>query len=187
MIPNLPDAARHHSWLFLLRGLLALAFGLLTLSVPRATLVLLVAFIAAYALVDGAVTITYAFRMRSIFSRWWVMLIQGLVSAAFGVLAFMRPGLSLLYIVIMVSLWMFVAGMAQFALAQVQRSMGASAAWSIAGGVLSVALAVAAVAFPRLTVLTVLALVAWFALAVGIVQIVVAMRLRTFGKRLASA
>ena len=53
-------AARHHWWLFLLRGLFAIAFGVLVLMWPGATVVALMAFVAAYALVDGIVTIASA-------------------------------------------------------------------------------------------------------------------------------
>ena len=113
-------SVRHHWWLFLLRGVAAIAFGVLVLMWPGATVVAITAFIAAYALVDGGVSLTSAFRLRPVFDRWWVLLIQGLISVAFGVLAFMNPALSLLYVVISVSLWFVFAAMAQFMLAQAQ-------------------------------------------------------------------
>jgi len=62
MIPaHIATAVQHHWWLFLLRGIAALAFGVLTLAWPGATLLVLMAFIAAYALVDGIVALVYAF------------------------------------------------------------------------------------------------------------------------------
>ncbi len=172
---------RHHWWLFLLRGLAAIVFGLLALLWPGATVIALMAFVAAYALVDGIVTIGAAVRMRLLFDRWWLLLIQGLISTVFGVLAFLNPTLSLLYIVISVSLWMLFAAFALFMLARAQKVMGAPSAWSMIGGVLSLVLAVAAVVFPGLTVATVIVLIAWFALALGIVNFVVAFRVRSFG------
>jgi len=171
---------RHHWWLFLLRGLAAIVFGLLALLWPGATVIALMAFVAAYALVDGIVTTGAAVRMRTLFDRWWLLLIQGLISIVFGVLAFFNPALSLLYIVISVSLWMLFAAAAQFMLARAQKAMGAPSRWSILGGVLSFVLAIAAVAFPGLTVATVIVLIAWFALAFGIVNVVVAFRVRSF-------
>src|SRR5437773_9540550 len=99
MIPSQVAAAvQHHWWLFLLRGVAALAFGVLTLAWPGATLLVLMAFIAAYALVDGIVALVYAFRLRAMFDRWWVLLVQGLISGAFGALAFIYPTLSHAYI-----------------------------------------------------------------------------------------
>src|SRR2546426_2187132 len=94
MIPaQIAVAVRHHWWLFLLRGLAAIAFGLLTLMWPGATLLVLMAFIAAYALVDGIVALRFAFQLRPVFDRRWALLVQGLISGAFGVLAFIHPGL----------------------------------------------------------------------------------------------
>lgn len=187
MIPaQIADAVRHHWWLFLLRGIVAILFGVLALAWPGATLVLLTAFIAAYALVDGIVALMYAFQLRPVFDRWWVLLIQGLISAAFGVLAFINPALSIAYVVIMVSLWMLFASITLFMLARAQRAMGLSSGWSIAGAILSLALAVVAIAYPGLTVAAVIALIAWFALAIGVVHLVVAFRVRSFGRAMAA-
>src|SRR2546430_15725965 len=135
MLPDhIAAAVRHHWWLFLLRGVAGVAFGVLTLLWPGATLVVLMAFIAAYALVDGLVALVYAFRLRPLFDRWWMLLIQGVISAAFGVLAIFNPGLSVAYIVVSVALWMLVAGLVQLLLARVQKTMGGSGRWSMVGG-----------------------------------------------------
>ena len=183
MLPDqMANAVRHHWWLFLLRGIAALAFGVLTLLQPGATLVVLMAFIIAYALVDGGIALVYAFRLRPMFDRWWMLLIQGVISIAFGVLALLQPGLSVLYIVVSVALWMLFAGIAQLLLARIIKTMGGSPRWAIVGGVLTLGLAIAAVAFPRATVGAVLAFVAWFALVIGIVQLVVAFRVRSLVK-----
>jgi uncharacterized membrane protein HdeD (DUF308 family) len=180
------DAVRHHWWLFLLRGIAAIAFGAITLAWPGATIVVLTAFIAAYALVDGIVALVYAFRLRPVFDRWWAVLVHGLISAAFGAFAAIYPPLSLAYLVVSVALWMVFASWAQFMLARAQKAMGASSGWSVFGAVLSFALAVAAIAYPGLTVATVVVLIAWFALALGAVQLVVAFRVRSFANAMAA-
>lgn len=165
-----------------MRGIAGVAFGVLTLWWPGATLVVLMAFIAAYALVDGIVALACAFRLRPLFDRWWMLLIQGVISTAFGVLVIFQPGLSIAYIVVSVALWMLFAATAQLLLARVIRTTGGSPRWAIVGGILTLALAIAAVAFPRVTVAAVLAFIAWFALVIGIVQLVVAFRVRSIVK-----
>jgi uncharacterized membrane protein HdeD (DUF308 family) len=183
MLPDqLVASVRHHWWLFLLRGLAAIAFGVLVLLSPGLTVVALTAFVAAYALVDGGVSVVSAFRLRPVFDRWWVLLIQGCISVAFGLLAFMNPALSLLYVVISVSLWFAFAGLAQFMLARAQKAMGHSSTWAMIGAVLSFALAAAAVVYPRVAIAGVVVLIAWFALAIGIAQVVVAFGVRGFVK-----
>ncbi len=174
---EIATAVRRHWWLFLVRGLAALAFGVLTLLWPGATLIVLVAFIAAYALVDGTVAVVHAFRLRPL-HRWWLLLLYGLISLTFGVLTVVWPSLSLVYVVVSVSLWMLFASVAHFTLARIQKAMGVAPVWSILAGILSLALAVGAIVFPGLTVLTVIALIAWVALLLGALQLVVAFRLR---------
>lgn len=180
-------AVRHHWWLFLLRGIAAIVFAVLTLWWPGATLIALVAFIAAYALVDGIIAIVAAFQLRPFFARWWVVLIQGLISAAFGIWAFFQPALSLWYIVISVAVWMLFASMAQFALAGAQRAMGGKPVWAVLGGIVSLVLAVLALVYPNLTVAAVLAFIAWFALVLGVLSLVVAFSVRSIGRRMSPA
>ena len=188
MLPDQAATADYtHRWLFLLRGLVAIAFGVLVLMWPGATVLALMAFIAAYALVDGIVALVYAFRLRPLLQRWWLLLVQGLISTAFGGLAFVHPALSLIYIVISVSLWMVFASLAQFMLARVQQNMGRSPTWSIVGGILSLALAVVAPAFPRLTVASVVVLIAWFALLIGVAQVVASVAVRSAAQRFAAS
>lgn len=187
MLPDqIATAVRHHWWLFLLRGIAAVAFGVITLLQPGATLVVLMAFIIAYALVDGVVALVYAFRLRPMFSRWWMLLIQGVISIGFGVLAIVQPGLSVAYIVVSVALWMLFAGIAQLLLGRIITTMGGSPRWAMVGGILTLGLAIGAVAFPRATVAAVLVFIAWFALVIGIVQLVVAFRVRSLVKAVAA-
>jgi len=187
MLPDqIAAAIRHHWWLFLLRGIAGVAFGVLTLLWPGATLVVLMAFIIAYALVDGVVALVYAFRLRPLFDRWWMLLVQGLISTAFGVFAILNPGLSVAYIVVSVALWMLFAGIGQLLLARVIKTMGGSPGWTIVGGLLTLMLAIAAVGFPRVTVAAVLGFIAWFALVIGVVQLVVAFRVRSLVKAVAA-
>src|SRR6267142_1227841 len=111
--------------------------------------------------------------------HWWLFLLRGIAGCAFGVLAILQPGLSVAYIVVSVALWMLFAGIAQLLLARVIKTMGGSPRWTMVGGILTLVLAIAAVAFPRATVAAVLVFVAWFALVIGIVQLVVAFRVRS--------
>jgi uncharacterized membrane protein HdeD (DUF308 family) len=188
MIPEeIEDLIRRHWKLFLVRGLAALAFGVLTLLWPGATLIVLMAFIAAYALVDGIFAIVSAFRLRPAFKRWWLFLIQGVISTAFGVLAFFYPALSLAYIVVSVALWMVFSSAAHFALARVRKAAGASGTWHVVGGILSLVLAAAALLFPGPTVIAALALVAWFSIVGGMVNIVLALRAKSHAHVLAPA
>jgi uncharacterized membrane protein HdeD (DUF308 family) len=127
--------------------------------------------------------VSAAVRLRRVFARWWLVLIQGLIGVAFGIWAFIQPALSLWYIVISVSLWMFFAAMAQFALAGAQRAMGGKPVWAILGGIVSLAIGVLALAFPGLTVVAAIAMVAWLSLLGGVLNLIVAFSVGSIGGR----
>ncbi len=71
--------SRHSWWMLLVRGILALLFGILTLVWPHLTLIVLVAFFGAYSLVDGIFAVVVSLQERQLTSRWWVLLIEGIV------------------------------------------------------------------------------------------------------------
>ncbi|HYX66825.1 MAG TPA: DUF308 domain-containing protein, partial [Burkholderiales bacterium] len=74
-------------WMFALRGVVAIAFGVLALAWPGITLLWLVALFAAFALINGAASAVGALQNRSGDEHWWLALLLGLVSLGAGVIA----------------------------------------------------------------------------------------------------
>src|SRR5690349_3621606 len=87
--------------MLMLRGALAILFGVLAIVWPGLTLLLLVAMFAAYALLSGAVSIVAGYRSRDSDSRWWLLLLLGLVSIAAGIAAVVYPELTALVLVLL--------------------------------------------------------------------------------------
>src|SRR4029453_17052222 len=75
------------AWMLMLRGAVAIVFGLLALAWPDLTLLLLVAMFAVYALLGGAVSIVAAFQIRRVQSKWWLPLLLGIVRRVAGLFA----------------------------------------------------------------------------------------------------
>lgn len=177
-----PTVPRHHWWRFLLRGLLALAFGILALAFPRATATEVVAFVATYVVADGVITLLAAAQLRPHFGRWWMLLALGVFSVAFALLAFLPLRLPLMPMVVVASLWWLLASSAQFFVARGQRTIGGSAAWNVLEGILSIALAVTALVWP-LPVASFVVLFAWLGLFVGLGRVAVAFEIRSLVAR----
>ena len=78
-------------WLVLIRGVLAIVFGILALALPGVALLALVFTFAAYALVDGVANIVHAVRVRDRDRRWGWLLAQGILSVLAGIVAFIFP------------------------------------------------------------------------------------------------
>ncbi len=97
-------------WLIGLRGVLAIVFGVLAFVWPGLTAVALVFLFGAYAFFDGLLSIFAAVRNREVNDRWWLVLLEGLVGIAAGVIAFLFPvsaGIALLFII---AAWAIITG-----------------------------------------------------------------------------
>src|SRR5262245_12242726 len=90
---NLAHDFSRARWGLILRGVLALAFGILVLARPLATVAILALAVAIWAFVAGIVAVVHAFDIRHYAKHWWLVLLVGIVSIAFGVFALGRyPG-----------------------------------------------------------------------------------------------
>ena len=97
-------------WALVLRGILAILFGVLAFAWPAITLTALVFLFGAYALVDGAFSIIAGLKSHGEFKRWWLLLIQGILSVAAGVFAFVVPEMTALILLILIASWAIVSG-----------------------------------------------------------------------------
>ena len=91
------------SWLtILLRGIVAIVFGLFAIYNASATALILFSMFVLYAVADGLFTIIMAVIHRADSRRWWLGALYGVVSILFGMFALLWPeitGLALLYII----------------------------------------------------------------------------------------
>src|SRR6195256_6680619 len=98
-------------WLFLLRGIVGIIFGCLALIFPGPTMLSLVILFSAYMLVDGIFGIISAVRaIRRKEDRWGLLIFEGLIDIAVGILAFLWPGITVVAFVLLVGAWAIVTG-----------------------------------------------------------------------------
>jgi uncharacterized membrane protein HdeD (DUF308 family) len=109
---------------------------------------------------------------------WWVLVLQGATALVFGVLAALWPELTLLLLVALFAAYALVAGVG--ALVGAIRNRGTDRNWWIVllWGIVSVAAGVLAVIWPAITALVLVLLMGANALVSGVLQIVLAVRLR---------
>jgi uncharacterized membrane protein HdeD (DUF308 family) len=77
---------------------------------PGATLAVAVIFIGAYLVVDGVVTVAKAIQVFRSDARWWLLLLEGILSIAVGLAIFVWPGLSILSLAYLVGYWAIISG-----------------------------------------------------------------------------
>jgi uncharacterized membrane protein HdeD (DUF308 family) len=168
-------------WLLLLRGLAAIAFGVIAFFWPGITLVALTYLWGAYALVDGVVALWAAFNASGSDAgpRWWLGL-SGVVSILAGIVAFAYTGLTALVLLVFIAVWAIIIGVLQLYAAIQLRKVIDNEWWLILSGLLSIAFGAVLIAWPGTGALAVIWTIAWFAVFFGCMFIGLAFELKKF-------
>jgi uncharacterized membrane protein HdeD (DUF308 family) len=101
----------------LLAGLAGIAIGVLTFLMPSITALILLYFIAAWAIIRGAAEIAMAIQLRKVLTGEWLLALAGIVSVLFGVFLVMFPGPGALAVVLWIGIWAAILGVVVIALA----------------------------------------------------------------------
>lgn len=166
-------------WLFLLRGIFAIIFGLIALIFPGPTMLSLALLFSAYMLVDGIAGIISAVRaIRRKEDRWGLLIFEGLLNIAVGVAAFLWPGLTVIAFVWLVAAWAIVTGGLMTA-AGFRLNMDHGRWWMVLGGLLSLAYGVLLIVAPLIGAIVLTWWIGAYALAFGIALVIFSFKLRS--------
>jgi uncharacterized membrane protein HdeD (DUF308 family) len=140
---QISQAVKRVWWALVIRGVLGIILGIFIIARPVESVAAFALVIAIWAVVQGLVNIVHAIDLRSVAPHWWLLLLSGLISTAFGVAAlYYYPGLSLTFAVVWTAWWLMLGGIAGIAVAAQERRIGMSWGWTMALGVLGVVAAV---------------------------------------------
>jgi len=164
-------------WLLLLRGVCAIAFGVLAFVWPGATLLTLVLLYGAYALADGVLAIAAAVMGGPSAPRWWLAVV-GLLGIAAGVVTLLLPGMTALLLLLFIAAWAVATGVMQIVGAVRLRKEIDNEWWLIGGGVLSILFGIVLAVQPGAGALALLYVIGAYAIVYGIMLVSFALRLR---------
>jgi uncharacterized membrane protein HdeD (DUF308 family) len=169
-----------HNWGWVvLRGVVAVLFGVMAIASPGITLATLVILWGAYALADGILALVAAWQVRDAGRPFWALIVAGLLGIAAGVATFMWPGITALALLMIIAAWAFFMGAAQI-VAAIRLRKVIEGEWMLGlSGVLSVLFGVLMVASPGAGALAMLAVIAAYAIVFGVLLIVLGVRLRS--------
>ncbi len=177
---SLPQLLARNWWLFLLRGIAALIFGVLSLALPGISLAALILFFGAYALVDGVFALSAAIVGRGNAEvRWWLVLV-GLIGIGIGIVTFLWPGLTALTLLYFIAGWVIATGVFQIIGAIELRNVIEDEWWLILDGALSVLFGILLFIMPGAGAVALIWLIALFAIALGILMIGFAFKVKKF-------
>lgn len=108
----------------ILGGLAGIAAGILTFLMPGITAIVLLYFIAAWAVVTGVAQIVAAIRLRKVITGEWMLVLAGVASVAFGIVLVAFPGVGALGVVLWIGAYATVLGILLLALAFRLRTWG---------------------------------------------------------------
>jgi len=165
-------------WLLLVRGIAAVLFGVLALIWPGITLLVLVIFFGAYAIVSGVFALFAGFR-HGAQSRAW-LIFSGIIGILAGIVAFVWPGITSLALLYLVAFWAIFTGVSEV-VAGIQLRKVIDNEWMlIVGGILSVIFGILLLVWPGAGMLSLVWLIAVFAILYGIAMIVLSLRVKNF-------
>lgn len=160
------DLLAKYWWTFLIRGLLAIAFGIIALVWPGITLMVLVVLFGIYVIVEGIFSIVAAFSNRAVHS-WWVLLLEGLASLVIGGIAFIWPGITAVALLIFIAIWAIFTGLLEIG-AAVQLRKEIQGEWILAlTGILSILIGIILIVNPGAGALAVVWLIGVYAIIFG--------------------
>jgi uncharacterized membrane protein HdeD (DUF308 family) len=180
------DLLAQNWWLFTLRGVLGIIFGLIALIFPGATILSLVIFFSAYMLVDGVFGIISAVRaIRRKEDRWGLLIFEGLLNIAVGIAAFLWPGLTVVAFVWLIAAWAIVSGGLMTA-AGFRLNMEHGRWWMVLGGLLSLAYGVLLIITPLIGAIVLTWWLGAYALVFGVALVIFSFKLRSWQQERAS-
>jgi uncharacterized membrane protein HdeD (DUF308 family) len=176
------DTLSRNWWAIALRGLAGILFGIFTFVAPAITLAVLVILFGAYAFADGILAIVSAVRRRGATDRWGMLLLEGLVGVAAGLVTLFWPGITALTLVYVIAFWALLTGLLEIAAAVRLRKV-ITGEWLLAlGGVASLLFGLAIALYPAAGALALVLWIGAYALVFGALLLALSFRLRSYGR-----
>lgn len=164
-----------------IRGAAAVVFGLLAFAWPAITLKALVLLWGVYALLDGGIAFIGGLR-----TRVWSLLLIGVLGILAGIVTFRYPGLTALILLYVIAAWAIATGLVAIYIAiSLRREL--TNEWVLAlAGVLSVVFGILLIVKPGAGALSVVFIIASYAILFGVLLLTLAFKLKGLPERVAS-
>lgn len=165
-------------WAFLIRGIIALAFGLIAIFMPVAAFISLVFVFGAFALADGVFALVSAFTSKREAENWWWLILEGVIGIVIGLLTLIQPIAMTEAWLLVIAAWAIVTGILEIITAVRIRKEITGEFWLILSGALSVVFGVLVAVSPTSGAFAIGLIIGIYALLFGVTMMMLAFRLR---------
>jgi uncharacterized membrane protein HdeD (DUF308 family) len=180
------ETLKRHWWVPVLRGVVAIIFGMMAFVYPGLTVAVLVTLFGAWVLVDGIFRVIGAIGHRSSDEEWGFDLIIGILGIIIGFLTFHAPAITALALVIYIAAWALMIGATEIAVAIKLRREIKGEWLLILMGLASIIFAVLLLWNPIPGALALVWLIGSYAIVFGVLGIIFGFRLRSLPAPLAA-
>jgi uncharacterized membrane protein HdeD (DUF308 family) len=165
-------------WLLALRGVAAVAFGVLAFVWPGITLLTLVFLFGAYALVNGILSLVAAFKAPKGTANKGSSIFLGLLSIAAGLFTFLIPGITALGLVILIAAWAIANGVTEIVAAIKLRKVITNEWLLVLAGVASIVFGILLLLQPGVGALALIWWIGAWAIFMGVLLMILAFKIR---------
>jgi uncharacterized membrane protein HdeD (DUF308 family) len=167
--------------------LVAIGFGLAAFVWPSLTLEVLVFLFGAYALIDGIFALVAGITGSGVSGGVrWLLAVGGIAGIIVGVLTFTYPNVTATTLLYLIGVWAIIIGIFGIAAAIELRRVISDEWLYIISGILSIAFGVLVFVYPQASALSIIWLIAVYALIYGVTLMALGFRMRSLGESLSS-
>lgn len=169
-------------WIYAVRGVLAIVFGVLAFARPEQALAALVLLFGSYAMVDGFFAMFTGIASIRYFSHWWALVLEGVAGIVIGMLTFFYPSITAIVLLYFIAAWALITGIFEI-VAAIQLRREITGEWMLVlGGLLSILFSVLLVVYPGAGAVSVVWVIAIYAIIFGTSEIILGFQMKGFRK-----
>jgi uncharacterized membrane protein HdeD (DUF308 family) len=168
-------------WVVLLRGVIAVIFGLMAFAWPHLTVATLVLLFGWYALIHGISSIAAAIGYRPEAGNRLLLVLEGVVGIWAGIVTLRSPTVTAVVLIFFVWIWAIATGVLRIIEAIRLRKEIRGEVWLALSGVVTVVFGLMLLLRPVAGLIALAWIIAAYALLLGLCEILLGLELRTLG------
>ncbi|MCX6090160.1 MAG: HdeD family acid-resistance protein [Candidatus Atribacteria bacterium] len=162
------------------RGIVAILFGVMILVWPAMSIGVLLWLVGIVAIAGGLLVLIQAVRTKG----GWPLILEGVLSIVIGILVATMPGMSALFIILLIGFWVIIIGLFQILnVIQFYKAIPNPGKWLIIlNGIVSILFGAIILSRPLLGVLLIASIIGIYALLFGVISFFSGLYIHSLGK-----